>query len=233
MKNKFLHLTDYTSLNATDTAESIKQWISGDYCGQVASYCVYSSLVDSVALTLNELKRDVSISAVCGGFPSAQTFLEVKMLDVAMAIENGADEIDIVANIGAIMQGDIELAMSEIRVVAQEIDGDALLKVILETGTIDDQQLIYSASLAAMAAGADFIKTSTGKSPIGATPEAVQTICRAIAQYKELTDRSIGIKISGGIRTDQQVQSYIDIVIKELGNEWITPSLLRFGRSLL
>lgn len=229
--SRLLNLTDYTSLNATDTPASITKFIEANLGGDPASYCVYSSMVEAAALALGQ--RAVPITAVCGAFPSSQTFLEVKLLDVAMAIENGADEIDIVANIGALTEGQIDMAMSEIRAIAQEIDGEALLKVILETGILQDEQLIYDASLAAMEAGADFIKTSTGKAAIGATPEAVRAICRAIKQYHELTDQSIGIKIAGGIRTDADAEQYIAIVREVLGESWITPALLRIGRSQL
>lgn len=229
--SRYLHLTDYTSLNTTDTPSSITAFVNADLAGEPASYCVYSSLVESAALALAD--RSTPITAVCGAFPSSQTFLEVKLLDVAMAIENGADQIDIVANIGAIMEGNIEQAMGEINAIAQEIDGEALLKVILETGILSDDQLIYDASLAAMEAGADFIKTSTGKSAIGATPEAVRSICRAIKQYHDLTGTAIGIKIAGGIRTDDQVEEYIAIVREILGQQWIIPALFRVGRSQL
>lgn len=229
--SRYLHLTDYTSLNSIDTPTSIAQFVEKDLGGEPASYCVYSSMVESAALSLGD--RIAPITAVCGAFPSSQTFLEVKLLDVAMAIENGADEIDIVANIGAIIEGDIDQAMGEIRAIAQEIDGEATLKVILETGLLSDDQLIYDASLAAMEAGADFIKTSTGKAAIGATPEAATAICRAIKQYYELTGSSIGIKVAGGIRTDKEAEQYVEIVRQILGEQWITPALFRIGRSQL
>ena len=229
MSSKFLAFTDYTSLNQCDTPLSIAEFVARDLGGDPASYCVYSSLVESAAIALEE--RSVPITAVCGGFPSSQTFLEVKLLDVAMALENGADEIDVVANVGAIKSGDIELAMSEIAAIAEEIDGEAVLKVILETGSLDDSELIYKASAAAIEAGADFIKTSTGKESVGATKEAVVAICRAIKECYEQTGDKIGIKIAGGVKSDEQAQLYWDIVRSELGEGWLTPALLRFGRS--
>lgn len=231
MGSKFISYTDYTSLNQCDTAQSIAEFVSKNIGGDPASYCVYSSLVESAAVALAE--RSVPITAVCGGFPSSQTFLEVKLLDVAMALENGADEIDVVANIGAIKSGDIDFSMSEIAAIAEEIDGEALLKVIIETGALESDSLIYDASLAAMRAGADFIKTSTGKHSIGATHQAVTTICRAIKAYWEQSEKMVGIKIAGGITSDDQIEQYMSIVKQELGSGWITPALLRFGRSSL
>ncbi len=231
MASKFISYTDYTTLGQTDTPTSVAKFVSGDIGGNPASYCVYSSLVESVGVALGD--REVPITAVCGTFPSSQTFLEVKLLDVAMAIENGADEIDVVVNVGALLEGDIELAMSEISAIVDEIDGEAIFKVILESGILADEELIYKSSLAAMAAGVDFIKTSTGKEKVGATPEAARAICRAIKEYYEKTGKKIGIKLSGGIRTDDDAQIYWDIASEMLGDGWLTPALLRFGRSQL
>lgn len=231
MSSKFLSFTDYTSLNQLDTQASIAEFVNKELGGEPASYCVYSSLVDTVAVELNN--RSTQITAVCGGFPSSQTFLEVKLLDVAMAIENGADEIDIVANIGALREGDIELAAGEIEAIAAEIDDDALLKVIIESGVLDDEELIYKTSLAMIHSGADFIKTSTGKEAVGATPKAAVAICRAIKEHYDATGDMVGIKLAGGIRSDQDAQIYWDIVKEELGEMWLTPALLRFGRSSL
>ncbi len=231
MASKYLAYTDYSSLRSTDTPSSIAGFVSEELGGNPASYCVFSSMVESVGIALGD--RDVPITAVCGSFPNSQTFLEVKLLDVAMALENGADEVDVVINLGAVLEGDIELAMSEIRSISEELDGDALLKVILESGTLQSEQLIFDTALAAMAAGADFIKTSTGFSEVGATPEAVRAICRAVKSYYELEQKYIGIKISGGIRSDEQVEQYLAIIKEELPAEWLSPALLRFGRSTL
>lgn len=228
---KFLPFTDLTSLTQRDTETSICELVDHALSGVdlPAAICVYPSLIESAALAIGS--RGVAVAAVCGAFPSGQTYLEVKLLEVAMAIENGADEIDCVINIGAMIEGQNDAVEAEIRAIKEEIGDDALLKVILETGVLLDDQLIYDASLIAMQAGADFIKTSTGKVAVGATPEAVKVMCRAIKQYYELTDRQVGIKISGGIRTDEQAQEYYNIVSSELGEQWLTPSLLRFGRS--
>lgn len=233
MTTKFLRFTDLTSLNERDTATSITEFVSNTIanCGGElpASFCVFPSMIESAAVAISG--QNVALTAVCGAFPSGQTYIEVKMLEVAMAIENGADEIDFVIDIGAVIEGQIELAKAEIATIVEEIDGEAVVKVILETGVLQDEQLIYDASMAAMQAGADFIKTSTGKTEIGATPEAARTMCRAIKAYAELTGKMVGFKASGGIRTDDQAQLYYDIVSAELGAQWLTPALFRLGRS--
>lgn len=136
-----------------------------------------------------------------------------------------------VIDLGSMIEGRTDVVGAEIAAIRDEIGGDALLKVILETGVLEDEQLVYDAAMIAMSAGADFIKTSTGKTSVGATADAVRTMCRAIRQYHELYDRMVGIKISGGVRTDDQAREYIDIVRQELGEQWITPVLLRLGRS--
>lgn len=229
MASKYLAYTDYTTLGQSDTPSTVAEFVGKEIGGNPASYCVYSSLVESVGMALGE--RDVPITAVCGGFPSSQTFLEVKLLDVAMAIENGADEIDVVVNVGALKEGNIELAMSEVKAIADEIDGEAIFKIILETGMLEDEQLIYDSSLAAMEAGVDFVKTSTGKEAVGATPEAVRAICRAIKAYYELTGKQIGVKVSGGVRTEEDAEMYVNLIVEILGEAWLTPALLRLGRS--
>ena len=143
----------------------------------VASICVYPPFVETVGLNIDG--TPLRITSVAGGFPSSQTFLEVKMLEVAMAIENGADEVDVVINVGEILSGAYDEAANEIEVLRGESDG-ATLKVILETGALKSPELIYNASLLAMAAGANFIKTSTGKIDVSATPEAAVVMCKAI-----------------------------------------------------
>jgi deoxyribose-phosphate aldolase len=174
----------------------------------------------------------LKITAVAGGFPSSQTFLEVKMLEVAMAIENGADEIDVVLNVGKVLTGAYDEAANEIEVLREESEG-ATLKVILETGALHSPELIYNASLLAMAAGADFVKTSTGKITEGATPEAAVVMCLAIAEYHRKTGRRIGFKAAGGVRTAADAALYYTIVKELLSEEWLTPELFRIGASSL
>lgn len=236
--------TDYTTLKETDSPHSVTAFtnhaveLTGQGLPPVASICVYPSLVDAVGVALTGIPagspaENIGITAVCGAFPSGQTYMEVKMLECAMAIENGADEIDAVINVGAMLSGDYDLAESELAMIREEIDGDAVLKVILETGSLADPELIYRASMLAMEAGADFIKTSTGKTPISATPAAAVVMCRAIRDFERSCSRRVGIKVAGGIRTPQEAVLYRTIVAQELGEEWLTPSLFRIGASRL
>ena len=194
----------------------------------VASICVYPPFVETVGLNIDG--TPLRITSVAGGFPSSQTFLEVKMLEVAMAIENGADEVDVVINVGEILSGAYDEAANEIEVLRGESDG-ATLKVILETGALKSPELIYNASLLAMAAGADFIKTSTGKIDVSATPEAAVVMCKAINEYYQKTGRKVGFKAAGGIRTAEDAALYYTIVKEILGEEWLTTELFRIGAS--
>lgn len=234
--------TDYTTLRETDSPQRVAaftqravEWVERGL-PPMASICVYPSLVDAVGVALAEAPEgspaeEIGITAVCGAFPSGQTYLEVKMLECAMAIENGADEIDTVMNAGAVLAGDYDLAKSELAMIREEIDGEAILKVILETGSLADPELIYRAAILAMEAGADFIKTSTGKTPVSATPEAVVVMCQAIRDFDRLHSRRVGIKVAGGIRTPQEALLYRTIVAQELGEEWLTPERFRIGAS--
>ena len=194
----------------------------------VASICVYPPFVETVGLNIDG--TPLRITSVAGGFPSSQTFLEVKMLEVAMAIENGADEVDVVINVGKILTGAYDEAANEIEVLRGESDG-ATLKVILETGALKTPELIYNASLLAMAAGADFIKTSTGKIDVSATPEAAVVMCKAIKEYHEKTGRKVGFKAAGGVKTPEDAALYYTIVEEVLGEEWLTTDLFRIGAS--
>lgn len=239
-----LSCTDYTTLKETDSPRSVTLFtrhaveLAAGGLPPVASLCVYPSLVDAVGVALAEVPagspaENIGITAVCGAFPSGQTYMEVKMLECAMAIENGADEIDAVINVGAMLSGDYDLAESELALLREEIDGEAALKVILETGSLADPELIYRASMLAMEAGADFIKTSTGKTPISATPAAAVVMCRAIRDFERSCSRRVGIKVAGGIRSPQEAVLYRTIVEQELGEEWLTPALFRIGASRL
>lgn len=232
---------DYTTLKETDSPRSVSIFTQGILelvdrgLPPVASVCVYPSLVDAVGVALGSSPtgENIGITAVCGAFPSGQTYMEVKMLECAMAIENGADEIDVVMNVGAMLSGDYDLAESELAMLREEIGSDALLKVILETGSLADPELIYRASMLAMEAGADFIKTSTGKTPISATPAAVVVMCRAIHDFEQSCARRVGIKVAGGISTPQDAALYYQIVKQELGESWTNPALFRIGASRL
>ena len=231
-----LSAIDLTTLSCTDSEQSVAAMarraaefdIDYPHLQNVASICVYPPFVETAGLAIDG--TSLKITAVAGGFPSSQTFLEVKMLEVAMAIENGADEVDVVLNAGKILSGAYDEAANEIEVLREEAEG-ATLKVILETGALLSAEKIYHAALLAMAAGADFVKTSTGKIDISATPEAVVIMCQAIKAYHQLTSRKIGIKIAGGVRTPEQAALYYTIVEQTLGSEWLTTDLFRIGAS--
>ena len=231
-----LSAIDLTTLSCCDSEESVEAMarraaeFDMDYphLQNVASICVYPPFVETVGLNIDG--TPLRITSVAGGFPSSQTFLEVKMLEVAMAIENGADEVDVVVNVGKILTGAYDEAANEIEVLRGESDG-ATLKVILETGALKSPEMIYNASLLAMAAGADFIKTSTGKIDVSATPEAAVVMCKAIKEYHEKTGRKVGFKAAGGVRTAEDAALYYTIVKEILGDEWLTTELFRIGAS--
>ena len=150
-----------------------------------------------------------------------------------MAIENGADEVDIVMNVGKVLTGCYDEAAAEVEVIRQEMGEDVVLKVILETGALKSSQLIHDASLLAMLAGTDFIKTSTGKIDVSATPEAAIVMCHAIAEYYKVSGRKVGFKVAGGVRTAEEAALYYTIVEQILGQEWLNNELFRIGASSL
>ena len=233
-----LSAIDLTTLSCCDSEQSVSEFASRaaefgvDYphLQNVASICVYPPFVETVGLVIDA--TPLRITSVVGGFPSSQTFLEVKMLETAMAIENGADEVDMVINVGKILTEAYDEAAAEVEVIRGEAE-DATLKVILETGALSSPALIRNASLLAMAAGADFIKTSTGKIDVSATPEAAIVMCEAIRDYYAKTGRKVGFKAAGGIRTAEDAALYYTIVKEILGEEWLTTELFRIGASSL
>ena len=233
-----LSAIDLTTLSCCDSEQSVGEFarraaeftIDYPHLPNVASICVYPPFVETVGLAIDA--TPLRITSVVGGFPSSQTFLEVKMLETAMAIENGADEVDMVINVGKILSGAYDEAAAEIEVIRGEAE-DATLKVILETGALPTPQTIRSASLVAMASGADFIKTSTGKIEVSATAEAAVVMCEAIRDYYTKTGCKVGFKAAGGIRTAEDAALYYTIVKEILGEEWLTPDLFRIGASSL
>jgi deoxyribose-phosphate aldolase len=231
-------ILDLTSLSEKDNAENI-----GRLCEQVnlldesypgmpapAAMCVYPELV-LIARTkvTNPL---VNIAAVGGGFPASQTFLEIKLKEVEMAIETGAEEIDIVLPVGKFLQGLHDEIFEEINLI-KEIMGSHHLKVILETGSLPDLTAVRKASFLAMDAGADFIKTSTGKAGVGASPDSFAVMCLAIKQYYEKTGKKVGIKPAGGISDVETALVYHGIVKQILGDDWLNPEKFRIGASRL
>ena len=200
-----------------------------------ASVCVFSNFASTVK---QARKGDFNITVVSACFPSSQSFLEVKLKEVEMAVEQGADEVDIVLALNAFLAGDYDAASEEIRQVRRVIDETAgkqnrhvHLKVILETGLLKTPENIAEASFLAMEAGADFIKTSTGKVEVNATPAAAYVMCECIAKYYEATGKKVGFKPAGGISSAADALCYYSIVSSILGKEWLNRNLFRFGVS--
>lgn len=227
---------DLTTLSCTDSVESVQAFVRKaldfyekyPHIPNVASICVYPSFVETVGLEIDG--TPMRITSVAGGFPASQSFIEVKALEVAMAIENGADEIDIVLNPGMMLAGHDSEAASEVELLREEAK-DVVLKVIIESGALKTPELIRRASLVSMFAGADFIKTSTGKIDVAATPEAAFVMCHAIKDYYNLTGRKVGFKAAGGVKTPEDAALYYTIVEEVLGKEWLTTDLFRIGAS--
>jgi deoxyribose-phosphate aldolase len=231
-------LIDLTSLNITDSASKIKtltEKVNGlqekfPELPNVAALCVYPNFVPVVRKTLQDEK--VKIASVAASFPASQTFPEIKLAEVKKVIEQGADEIDIVISLGEFMEGNYDFVSEEIRSI-RNLSGSIHLKVILETGSIDSLELIRTASFLAMEAGADFIKTSTGKLDKGASPEAVWVMCEAIRDFSQQTGKAVGIKPAGGISDINTAIIYYLIVNEILGNDWLKSERFRFGASKL
>jgi deoxyribose-phosphate aldolase len=176
--------------------------------------------------------QEVKIAIVTGGFPASQTFQEIKIAETALAVANGADEIDTVLNLGYLAEENYDDIVEEIQEIKDSARG-AKLKIILETGAIVAIEEIIKAAIISIYAGADFIKTSTGKEFPGATSEVVYTVCRVIKQYQSLTGSKIGIKISGGVRKAEDAIRYFSIVKHVLGEEWVHKDYFRIGASSL
>ena len=196
----------------------------------VAAICVYPNFAEIVRDTLEV--EDVQIACVAGGFPSSQTFPEVKIAETALALSEGATEIDIVMPVGKFLAGDYEAMCDEIEEL-KETCKTHRLKVILETGALQTAQNIKKASILAMYAGADFIKTSTGKQQPAATPEAAFVMCHAIKEYYEQTGRRVGFKPAGGLNTVDDALTYYTLVKEILGDEWLNNFYFRLGTSRL
>ena len=238
MKKELLNIyqcLDLTSLNSTDDSITILELVNWakmqEKNGHVlASICTFPNF----SYLVNEHLKDSQIktTAVSGSFPSSQSFLKVKKLETKMAIEAGADEIDIVINLGLFFATNFKEVKREI-LQLKAIVGDKCLKVILETGELKTKENIQLAAQLAIEAGADFIKTSTGKSTIGATTDAVTVMCQVIHTHYKTTGKKVGLKISGGVRTFEQALEYQEIVLNQLGQEWLQPSLFRIGASSL
>ncbi|MGN0202022.1 MAG: deoxyribose-phosphate aldolase [Candidatus Cryptobacteroides sp.] len=241
-----LSMMDLTTLRTDDTPVTV-----GKLVGKVnsfmkeypryplpASICVYPNFAEAVRNGLDS--RDVHVTCVAGCFPSSQSFPEVKVRECELAVENGADEIDIVLALNSFLCGDYESARAEIRAMRAAVDAAGekvgrkiVLKVILETGLLVTPEKIAEASFLAMEEGADFIKTSTGKVSVNATPMAAYVMCECIGKYMATTGRKVGFKAAGGISNAKDAVSYYMIAKSILGNDWMCPELFRFGVSRL
>ena len=238
VKKQILHCIDLTTLKCTDTEESVMKLTEkvNEFVDKypdldnVAAICVYPNMAEIVSDTLEA--DDVKIACVSGGFPSSQTFMEVKVAETAMALHTGAEEIDIVMPVGKFLCGDYEGMCDEIGEL-KDICGEKPLKVILETGALMTASNIKKAAILAMYSGADFIKTSTGKEAVSATPEAALVMCEAIREYYKETGRKVGFKAAGGIDTVKKALAYYTIVKEVLGEEWLNNGLFRIGTSRL
>ena len=241
-----MSIMDLTTLRTEDTKSSVTKLVGkvnsfkNDFPEYPlpASVCVFSNLASVVKDALND--DSVHVTAVSGCFPTSQSFLEVKVRECELAVENGADEIDIVLALNTFMAGDFESARKEIRemkkaidAVAVKLDRKVVLKVILETGLLVTPEKIADASLLAMEEGADFIKTSTGKVSVNATPMAAFVMCECIKAFYAKTGRKVGFKAAGGISTAKDAVCYYSIVKTILGDEWLNKDLFRFGVSRL
>lgn len=236
-------MMDLTTLKTDDTPASVTKLVnkvntfreSYPEWPLPASVCVYSNFASVVK---DARACDFNITVVSACFPTSQSFLEVKLKECEMAVEQGADEVDIVLALNSFLAGNHEAAAEEIRQVRKTIDAVAAkqgrnvhLKVILETGLLRTPEAIADASFLAMEAGADFIKTSTGKVDVNATPVAAYVMCECIAKYHEATGKKIGFKPAGGISTAMDALCYYSIVTSVLGKDWLCKDLFRFGVS--
>lgn len=238
VKRFLLGSVELTSLKATDNDESILKLtekvnaFDNDYptLPHVATICVYPCFAGIVSESLEV--DGVEVACVSGNFPSSQALLDVKCVETALAINDGATEIDMVMGVGRFLAGDYETVCDEIQQI-KEACREHPLKVILETGLLGKASLIKKASILAMYAGADYIKTSTGKEKPAATPEAAYVMCQAIKEYYEQTGIRIGFKPAGGMNTIEDALVYYTIVKEVLGEEWLTNRMFRLGTSRL
>lgn len=196
----------------------------------VATICVYPCFASIVSKSLEV--EGVEVACVSGSFPSSQALLEIKIAETALALKDGATEIDMVMSVGKFLSGDYETVCDEISEMKATC-GDRKLKVILETGCLKTAENIKKASILSMYAGADYIKTSTGKESPAATPEAAYVMCQAIKEYYEKTGIQIGFKPAGGMNCVHDALVYYTIVKEVLGEKWLTNQWLRLGTSRL
>ena len=232
-----LSCIDYTTLKLTDTEKSVKVFVTELLkklkkfnLREVAAVCVFPNFARVVREALQG--TGIQTAVVAGNFPSSQTFTEIKLAECKMAISAGAQEVDVVISVGDMLEKNYEKVFRELKAI-RKVCETGRLKVILETGELKDVETIFYASLIAAYAGADFIKTSTGKVPVNATPESVYVMCEAIKQYFAQTGRRVGLKVAGGVSKAQNAIRYVTIVNHVLGSEWLAPYYFRIGASML
>ena len=238
VKKFLMGSVELTTLKTTDSDESVMAFtervnqFDAEYpdLPHVATICVYPRFARTVAETLEV--EGVEIACVSGSFPSSQALIEVKTVETALALKDGATEIDMVMSVGAFLSGDYETVCDEIQQM-KETCGDQKMKVILETGCLKTAANIKTASILAMYSGADYIKTSTGKLEPAATPEAAYVMCHAIKEYYDETGIQIGFKPAGGLNSVMDALIYYTIVKEVLGEKWLTNQWLRLGTSRL
>lgn len=233
-----LRMMDLTTLEGSDSEGKVRQlcnkalhpYTELPNIPSVAAVCVYPNRVSLAKSIL--CNSSISIASVATAFPSGMSSLQIKLDDVNYAVSEGADEIDMVISRGAFLSGEYTKVYDEIAQI-KEVCGTAHLKVILETGELGSLENVRMASDLAMKAGADFIKTSTGKISPAATMPVVLVMLQAIRDFHETTGKKIGMKPAGGIRSSKQAIQYLVMVKETLGNDWLNPSLFRFGASSL
>ena len=236
--NLIVSMCDLTTLEGEDTegkisqmaAKAIKPDPSDKSIPSAAAVCVYPSLVGPIKEKV--MHSDVKVASVSSYFPSGQVPMESKLLDTKYAIDSGADEIDIVINRKAFLEGDYRKVYDEI-VALKELCGDVHLKTIIEVGDLKTYENIRKASLISLAAGSDFIKTSTGKLSVGSSRQACYVMAKAVLDFYHMTGIKAGIKVAGGIRDAKDAIRYLVIVNEEMGVDWLSPDMFRFGASSL
>ena len=229
---------DLTTLNSTDTVTSVAGFTTRvnsfalEFPGipNVAAICVYPNM--TAVVRENLAAENVKIAAVAGGFPSSMTFKSIKAEEASLAVSQGADEIDIVLPLWAFLEGNFDYCLEEIKTIKNAI-GETHLKVIIESGVLGDAERIWQASLLSLQAGADFIKTSTGKMPVSATPEAAIIMCHALKYWYEKNGEKKGLKPAGGISQSGEAILYLTIAQNILGEEWVDNHHFRIGASRL
>ncbi len=238
VKKFLLGSVELTTLKTTDSYESVMAFTERVNAFEeayptlphVATICVYPRFAKVVSETLEV--EGVEVACVSGSFPSSQALIEIKTIETSMAVKDGATEIDMVLSVGAFLSGDYETVCEEIQQM-KEACGDKKMKVILETGCLGSAANIKTASILAMYSGADYIKTSTGKEKVSATPEAAYVMCQAIKEYYDKTGIQIGFKPAGGLNSVMDALIYYTIVKEVLGEKWLTNQWFRMGTSRL